>query len=92
MACHSDAQHLGHVGSTALRRIDSKPILVASGALRKGASGMARHFLSGRCLGPKMEFFEPMTIQDLYLGGVIAAFAVFAISLAGVSFWARRKP
>ncbi len=39
-----------------------------------------------------MEFFEPMTIQDLYLGGVIAAFAVFAISLAGVSFWARRKP
>lgn len=31
-----------------------------------------------------------MTAQTLYLGMVIAAFAVFIVTLAGVSTWQRR--
>jgi hypothetical protein len=33
-----------------------------------------------------------MSIQTLYLGLVIAAFALFAVTLLVTSAWARRKP
>lgn len=33
-----------------------------------------------------------MSIQTLYLGLVIAAFALFAVTLLGTSIWAKRKP
>lgn len=33
-----------------------------------------------------------MSIQTLYLGLVIAAFALFAVTLLAASVWAKRKP
>lgn len=33
-----------------------------------------------------------MTVQTLYLALVIAAFALFAITLLATSVWAKRKP
>lgn len=33
-----------------------------------------------------------MSIQTLYLGLVIAAFAAFAVTLLATSVWAKRKP